>query len=171
MFSKNSKKHYTTFIYVAVIITLCLLIIALAWPQDVEKANSDEPNDTDPGSVVSNNNVDNNDDDDNDDDDLDDDKDDYSSSQSGDNDDNNDNNGSDDENNNIRQGSQSYYLVKRAGDQVVVYFCGESGDLVQLETTRILYELLVTEDQKLFDEGIKVNSQEELGVLLKDFES
>ena len=76
-----------------------------------------------------------------------------------------------DEENNMSQSGQSYYLVKRAGDQIVVYFCDDSGNTVQLETTQILYELLGPDDQALFDEGIKVESQEELGVLLQDFES
>ena len=43
--------------------------------------------------------------------------------------------------------------------------------MVQLETTEILYDLLGTEDQKLFDEGIPVKNQEELSALLQDFES
>ena len=42
---------------------------------------------------------------------------------------------------------------------------------MELETTEIVYELLSTADQKLFDEGCRVESQEELAVLLQDFES
>ena len=40
-----------------------------------------------------------------------------------------------------------------------------------LEDTEIIYEVLSMEDQKLFDEGITVKNQEELAVLLQDFES
>ena len=42
--------------------------------------------------------------------------------------------------------------------------------MVQLETTEILYEMLGPEDQNLFDQGIRINSQEELSILLQDFE-
>ena len=47
----------------------------------------------------------------------------------------------------------------------------EGEDPVELETTEIIYDLLSTADQKLFDEGFKVKNQEELAVLLQDFES
>ena len=66
---------------------------------------------------------------------------------------------------------QTYYLVKRAGTEIVVFFCDISGNMVQLETTEILYDLLGPEDQKLLDRGIRADSQEELSALLQDFES
>ena len=56
-------------------------------------------------------------------------------------------------------------------DMVKVFFINESGEPLELETTEIIYELLSDADQKLFDEGCRVESQEELAVLLQDFES
>ena len=62
-------------------------------------------------------------------------------------------------------------MVKRADGQIKVFFINESGEPLELETTEIIYELLSDADQKLFDEGCRVESQEELAVLLQDFES
>lgn len=160
MFTRN-KKNYRTFIYSAIVVTLCLLVIALAWPQKTEPdqpygqqdaivTNEDSATegeqDADKTAETDENTTDKEEEE----------------SASG----NNLN-----EETNMSGSSESYYLVKRAGDQIVVYFCDGSGEMVPLETTQILYEVLGPEDQKLFDEGIKVNSQEELGVLLQDFES
>ena len=39
MFTRQKKKSYQTFLYTAVVITLCFLIIALLWPQE----NTEEP--------------------------------------------------------------------------------------------------------------------------------
>ena len=58
--------------------------------------------------------------------------------------------------------------MKRAGEQVAVFFCEGDGNMVQLETTEIIYEMLGPEDQELFEEGIRVKNQEELSVLLQD---
>mgnify|MGYP002169651817 CR=1 FL=1 len=66
---------------------------------------------------------------------------------------------------------QSYYLVKKAGDAIKVFFVDKSGNEVELETTNIIYDVLGFEDQRLFEEGYKVGSQEELAMLLQDFES
>ena len=62
-------------------------------------------------------------------------------------------------------------MVKSIDGQIKVFFVNEDGEPLELETTDIVYELLSTADQKLFDEGCKVESQEELAVLLQDFES
>ena len=161
MFTRN-KKNYRAFIYGAIVITLCLLVIALAWPQDAdpnqisgeeeaivtnEDSSTEEKNKSLEEETEENRNT-------------------AESEEeqivSGDN---------SNEETNMSEDGESYYLVKRAGDQIVVYFCDASGETVALETTQILYEVLSSEDQKLFDEGIKVHSQEELGVLLQDFES
>ena len=72
---------------------------------------------------------------------------------------------------NISNESESYYLVKRAGDVIKVFFVDHSGNEVELETTSILYDMLSFDDQALFEEGYKVKTQEELAVLLQDFES
>ena len=58
-----------------------------------------------------------------------------------------------------------------AGSWSKVFFINESGEPLELETTEIIYELLSDADQKLFDEGCRVESQEELAVLLQEFES
>ena len=75
------------------------------------------------------------------------------------------------EKNIISEKDSSYYLVKSVDGKVKVFFVNESGEPLELETTEIVYDLLSTADQKLFDEGCKVESQEELAVLLQDFES
>ena len=62
-------------------------------------------------------------------------------------------------------------MVKSVDGQIKVFFVNKDGDHLELETTEIVYELLSTADQKLFDEGCRVESQEELAVLLQDFES
>ena len=160
MFTRN-KKNYRTFIYAAIVITLCLLVVALAWPQEVPEEKPYGQQDA----VITNNDPGPKDDDGEDGNGVSDDED----NEVDQNDQPVDNQL--DEENNMSQSGQSYYLVKRAGDQIVVYFCDDSGNTVQLETTQILYELLGPDDQALFDEGIKVESQEELGVLLQDFES
>ena len=160
MFTRN-KKNYRTFIYAAIVITLCLLVVALAWPQEVPEEKPYGQQDA----VITNNDPGTEDDDGEDGNGVSDDED----NEVDQNDQPVDNQL--DEENNMSQSGQSYYLVKRAGDQIVVYFCDDSGNTVQLETTQILYELLGPDDQALFDEGIKVESQEELGVLLQDFES
>lgn len=160
MFTRK-KRNYRTFIFSAVIVTLCLLIFAIAWPTETAAENDPETK-TGEGKT---DHIDLSDDDrpvsgeteqskpELDEPDAD--APDHVSS---------------DEEINMEGSGKSYYLVKRAGDQIVVYFCNESGESVQLETTEILYDLLGPEDQKLFEEGIRVGSQEELGVLLQDFE-
>ena len=76
-----------------------------------------------------------------------------------------------DENQDIGHAADTYYLVRRDGSYIKVFFVDEDGDEIPLETTDIVYEVLGSEDQKLFDEGYRVPSQEELAVLLQDFES
>ena len=71
----------------------------------------------------------------------------------------------------ISEETQSYYVVRKDGSQICVYFSSGSGSEVKLETTDILYDLLPLDDQKAFEEGVKVNTQEELAALLQDFES
>ncbi|MCI8609165.1 MAG: hypothetical protein HFE73_05930 [Firmicutes bacterium] len=179
---RNYKaRNYRTFVFSAVIVTLCLLIVAIAWPTETtpEPAYGNQPEDgkddfnltekNQPVSGQTDSPDDNHDDGDDDGDanEEDDDKD----GDDGEYFDGHDSEVSGQPNeNNMTGENQSYYLIKRAGEQIVVYFCNEAGQLVQLETTEILYPLLGPEDQKLFDEGIKVNTQEELGVLLQDFE-
>ena len=164
MFTRN-KKNYRTFLYSAIVVTLCLLVIALAWP--VKEVNDDPSGEQD--AIVTNENSQTEDGDSEEVPAETDTSDPSGTDQHGENSSTSGNHGS--EETNISENGESYYLVKRAGEQIIVYFCDGSGETVPLETTQILYEVLGPEDQKLFDEGIKVNSQEELGVLLQDFES
>ena len=77
----------------------------------------------------------------------------------------------DDKKPDISEEAQSYYVVRKDGSQICVYLASGSGSEVKLETTDILYDLLPLDDQKAFEEGVKVNTQEELAALLQDFES
>lgn len=188
MFTQK-RKNYRTFIYTAIIITLCFLIIAIAWPsepsekdgysagQQVSAGVSSENGGSNEGSTPEGNAYGNNSDDtDDDSDDFNDDDqnggtyfngDDFDDDEYGDDEDN----FPPSENSDITGESQSYYLVKKAGESIKVFFVDHSGNEVELETTSILYEMLSYEDQALFDQGYKVSSQEELAVLLQDFES
>ncbi|MCI5533691.1 MAG: hypothetical protein MR440_02865 [Firmicutes bacterium] len=161
MFTQK-RKNYKTFIFVTIIFTLCLLIIAIAWPSDPEIKNNDDPGAKANSEQLSQENK-----------------------EHGENkEDGNAQNGNDEdsdwdeednfppgEKTNISNERESYYLVKRAGDVIKVFFVDHSGNEVELETTSILYDMLSFDDQALFEEGYKVKTQEELAVLLQDFES
>ena len=152
MFTTKKRKNYMTFIYSAIIVVLCLLIVAIAWPaapadptepsdpvnasKQTEQTEPTEPKEpTEPVNPPE-----------------------TSSEQIN-------------EKDNISEDSSTYYLVKSVDGQIKVFFINKSGEPLELETTQIVYELLSTADQKLFDEGCRVESQEELAVLLQDFES
>ena len=140
MFTQK-RKNYRTFIFVTIIFTLCLLIIAIAWPSDPDIKNNDDPGAKANSEQLSQENEE---------------PEDYFPPR---------------EKTNISNESESYYLVKRAGDVIKVFFVDHSGNEVELETTSILYDMLSFDDQALFEEGYKVKTQEELAVLLQDFES
>ena len=152
MFTTKKRKNYMTFIYSAIIVVLCLLIVAIAWPaapadptepsnpsDTVNASKQTEPTEPKESSEPVN-------------------PPETSSEQIN-------------EKDNISEDSSTYYLVKSVGGQIKVFFVNKDGDHLELETTEIVYELLSTADQKLFDEGCRVESQEELAVLLQDFES
>ena len=150
MFTRN-KRNYRTFIFSAVIVTLLLLILALAWPISEnepsavsERGNSDRNPSRESSTAASSQES-------------------VGETDSAENKQN--------EERNINSPDQSYYLVKKAGGQISVFFYDGQGRTVQLENTEILYDMLGPEDQKLFDVGIQVKSQEELSALLQDFES
>ena len=151
MFTRN-KRDYRTFIFSAVIVTLILLIIALAWPVPQEEAAARDGQKqslpTGKEEVAEKT---------------------YPASKEGGTEDFAEKKQLEDYNMHIQ--NLSYYLVKREGEQVAVFFCEGDGNMVQLETTEIIYEMLGPEDQELFEEGIRVKNQEELSVLLQDFES
>ena len=152
MFATKKRKNYMTFIYSAIIVVLCLLIVAIAWPaapadptepsnpsDTVNASKQTEPTEPKESSEPVN-------------------PPETSSEQIN-------------EKDNISEDSSTYYLVKSVDGQIKVFFVNKDGDHLELETTEIVYELLSTADQKLFDEGCRVESQEELAVLLQDFES
>ena len=166
MFTRQKKKSYQTFLYTAVVITLCFLIIALLWPQE----NTEEP---DPQTVNAHSGLRQSEDDPNTEG-----ADAYGDDDEEDGDDTDDGdadlqspNGTDDKKNNMTDDPDSYYLVKRADGRIKVFFVNAEGSMIELEDTSIVYEVLGPEDQKLFDEGCRVETQEALAVLLQDFES
>lgn len=144
MFTTKKRKNYMTFIYSAIIVVLCLLITAIAWPAEPsEPASASEKTDT--SGITEHPEP---------------------SPQQ-----NTDEEPVTDEKDNISEEVSTYYLVKSVDGQIKVFFVNAAGEPLELETTEIVYELLSTADQKLFDEGFRVESQEELAVLLQDFES
>ena len=146
MFATKKRKNYMTFIYSAIVVVLCLLIIAIAWPTEAETEPVNKQSSTDMGRIAEPD----------------------TDSESSDDDEKDQSAG---EKNIISEKGASYYLVKSVDGRIKVFFVNEEGEKVELETTEIVYELLSTSDQKLFDEGVTLNSQEELAVLLQDIES
>ena len=146
MFATKNRKYYMTFIYSAIVVVLCLLIIAIAWPTEAETEPVNKQSSTDMGRIAEPD----------------------TDSESSDDEEKDQSAG---EKNIISEKGASYYLVKSVDGRIKVFFVNEEGEKVELETTEIVYELLSTSDQKLFDEGVTLNSQEELAVLLQDFES
>lgn len=155
MFTRQ-KKNYRTFVYVALIIMLCILIVALMWPKEAEPSNNDVKTGT---NVKIDSDKDNNKDKNNIPDNTASDK----------------PNGVDTDVDNqkpvVDEKQETYYVVKRKDDKISVFFSNEKGEEIELETTDIVYDLLTPEDQRNFDEGIKAKSQEELSSILQDFES
>ena len=146
MFATKKRKNYVTFIYSAIIVVLCLLIVAIAWPADTETEPVNKQSSTDTGRVPEP---------DTDSELLDDSENDVTSEKK----------------DIISDSGSSYYWVKSVDGLIKVFFIDAKGETVELETTEIVYDLLSTADQQLFDEGVTINSQEELAILLQDFES
>ena len=170
MFTQK-RKNYKTFIYTAIIITLCLLIIAIAWPAPPEDNLSQNPDERVSAGIADNGDEDGDGDGSTDDNNSSDTADSEWEDDDDDDEDNEEDNFPTVEKPNMRTEGQSYYLVKKAGDVIKVFFVDQSGNEVELETTNIIYDVLGFEDQRHFEEGYKVGSQEELAMLLQDFES
>ena len=66
--------------------------------------------------------------------------------------------------------NQTYYIVKKYGDVISVFFIAEDGTQIKLGDTEIVYEVLPIEDQEKFDKGIVVEEHDDLNTLLQDFE-
>lgn len=174
MFTTTKKRRYRTYIVSAIIILLCALIVVIAWPAPKSdaadiNANADTKTDSLPdgsGLLTDENDDGENDDGENDENDGEYDEEfDENYRNEAENDKNSENNGG------INQKSETYYVVKRADDAIKVFFMNSDGNLVELETTNIVYDVLSVEDQQLFNKGMVVRTQEELAVLLQDFES
>ena len=158
MFTRQ-KKNYRIFVYRARVITLCLLVAALFWPKDSTPQDDAQVNaQTETGQEGQEQ---------------------QEQIQDGGSDDGGSaaeqTGGSGDgdvmENDDISSGLHSYYVVRKDGSNVSVFFVDEKGNQVKLEDTDIVYDVLTPDDQKSFDEGITVADQEELAALLQDFES
>lgn len=147
MFARKTKKNYAILFWAAAVLCLCVLIIYFAWPEDPaypsKQDDAQKISKTEKDMAVVNKYLQEDDEADGEDEDKDD---------------------------GIIPHQTPYYLVKRAGDAIVVFFCDENGNMVQLEKTEILYEMLGPDDQELFDQGVRIESQEELSTLLQDFE-
>lgn len=158
MFTRQ-KKNYRIFVYTALVITLCLLVAALLLPKDSTPQDDAQVNaqtETGQEGQEQQEQIQDSGSDDGG----------SAAEQTG---------GSGDgdvmENDDISSGLHSYYVVRKEGSNVSVFFVDEKGNQVKLEDTDIVYDVLTPDDQKSFDEGITVADQEELAALLQDFES
>lgn len=143
MFSRQ-KRNYRVFIYAALVVAICVLIVLLFWPKEPDDVIYQENNST--TGVKEEHTYD------------------YDE----------DMNMTDKEETDdvvSKEELESYYLVKKDGDLIKVFFSDKYGDLIELEDTGIIYDLLPVEDQSRFEEGIKINTQEELSSLLMNYES
>lgn len=150
MFSRKKKK-YRTFVVTALIVAVCILIIVLLWPQNLEtkeinevnvsvdsrsnehaKPSNEHENSQITDDVVKEENI--------------------------------------EQETSTKTNIESYYIVKKNGEVISVFFVDKEGNKVRLEDTDIIYEVLTLEDQKLFETGIIVENQEKLASLLQDFE-
>ncbi len=169
MFSQKKKKHtwiYACAVLIVAIFAVVVLIAALTGKESEEEAlkanlesrvGEDVAKAADPGDSAPT---------------LDDEKD-----NNDDNDDNDDVAGEDkDEPQNHEKDTpsqfyQSYYLIKYDKDVIKIFFSDETGHLIELEDTTIVYETLSTQDQNRFKEGIKVENRDDLNRLMMDYES
>ncbi|WP_027398605.1 hypothetical protein [Anaerovorax odorimutans] len=71
----------------------------------------------------------------------------------------------------IEKECKDYYLVKEIDGKIKLFYYDSFGNEKLIRTTNIEFSLLSKEDQLLFKNGIKKDSQEELNELLQDFES
>ena len=155
MFTQK-KKNYQTFLYVTIVATLCFLVLALLWPRETPKEQpvdlssaalhkeSEEEAKTPRSSDAR---------------------------QAEDDTENAEDTQLTENTENAKDSQASYYLVKHADGKIKVFFVSGDGSMIELEDTRIVYEVLGTEDQEHFDAGWRIDSQEDLAVLLQDFES
>ncbi|MBQ3122756.1 MAG: hypothetical protein IJC14_01225 [Firmicutes bacterium] len=65
---------------------------------------------------------------------------------------------------------ESYYLLKESEGRIELLFFDESGSRL-IKVTDIPFNLISTEDQNVFREGLKLENEEALDEILQDFES
>lgn len=63
------------------------------------------------------------------------------------------------------------YLIKEVDGVVKVFLCDESGSERLYLTTTIPFELLSESDQQLFIDGVRLDTEEDLGKFLENFDS
>lgn len=68
------------------------------------------------------------------------------------------------------ESANGYYLAKAEGNTVRVYWIDGTGEHLHRETT-IAYSLLSIEDQEMLDEGIVLETDEELAGFLENYDS
>ena len=146
MFTRQ-KKNYRIFVYTALVITLCLLVAALFWPKDSTPQDDAQVNaqtETGQEGQEQQEQIQDSGSDDGG----------SAAEQTG---------GSGDgdvmENDDISSGLHSYYVVRKDGSNVSVFFVDEKGNQVKLEDTDIVYEVLTPDDQISCVEGITVADQ------------
>lgn len=63
------------------------------------------------------------------------------------------------------------YLVKEVNGVVKVFLCDDTGSKELYLITSIPYELLSETDQKMFSEGVYIETKDDLGEFLENFDS
>lgn len=151
MFSRK-KNNYRVILTTALIMCICVLIAFILWPTSPEtKPNEVNTNAESKSDINQNSSTD------------------YMGQSTNTQNDHAEDKHKDDGASTFNQG-KAYYIVKKNGDGISVFFITENGEQIKLEDTEILYETLPIEDQNNFDRGVIVEKQEELASLLQDFE-
>lgn len=63
------------------------------------------------------------------------------------------------------------YLIKEVEGVVKVFLCRENGNKELYQITSIPFDLLSESDQQLFIDGVEIETEEELGKFLENFDS
>ena len=63
------------------------------------------------------------------------------------------------------------YLIKEVDGAVKVFICDDEGNEELYLITSIPYDLLSESDQQLFTEGVRLDTEEDLGKFLESFDS
>ena len=63
------------------------------------------------------------------------------------------------------------YLIKEVDGVVIVFLCDETGKKDLYLITTVPFDLLSESDQQLFKKGVKLDTEEDLGKFLENFDS